>query len=128
VPSNIISSLETINELSRLILSQINVRKENTERESSQKTLPEVSPEMTGNVQYTNERLAKLITERHTLIELLFETYTQEQLSLQLQLINEMVSLDNQLTSNSQRNRQALAEQVIKLKKSKKVTNLYQKY
>jgi hypothetical protein len=104
------------------------VRKENSERESSQKTLPEISPEMTGNAQYTDEQLEKSLTERHTLIELLFETYTQEQLSLELPLINEMVSLDNQLTSNSKQYKQALGAQVIQLKKSKKIARIYKKY
>jgi len=128
VPSNITSSLETINELSRLILSQLNIRIENTEHESSQDKLPEVSPETADNDQYTDEQLAKLITERHNLIDLLFKTYSQVQLSVGLALINEMVSLDQYLTSSSQQSKQALAEQVIKLKKSKKVTRLYQKY
>jgi len=128
VPSNITSSLETINELSRLILSQLNIRIENTEHVSSQDKLPEVSPETADNDQYTDEQLAKLITERHNLIDLLFKTYSQVQLSVGLALINEMVSLDQYLTSSSQQSKQALAEQVIKLKKSKKVTRLYQKY
>jgi len=128
VPSNITSSLETINELSRLILSQLNIRIENTEHESSQNKLPEVPPETADNDQYTDEQLAKLITERHNLIDLLFKTYSQVQLSVELALINEMVSLDQYLTSSSQQSKQALSEQVIKLKKSKKVTRLYQKY
>ena len=72
--------------------------------------------------------MASLVARRHTLIDLLFKTFTQEQLSIELQLVNEMVLLDNQLTSNSQRNKQALAAQVLKLKKSKKITSLYQKY
>jgi len=128
VPSNITSSLETINELSRLILSQLNIRIEDTEHESSQHPLQELAPETADNDQYSDEQLAKLVTKRHTLIDLLLKTFTQKQLSIALPQINEMVSLNDQLTSSSQRSKLALAEQVIKLKKSKKVTRLYQKY
>ncbi len=128
MPSNITASLETINELSRLILLQLNIRIENAAHENSQQGLPDVSSETTGESTYTDEQLSKLVTERHNRIDLLFKTYPQVQLSGELPLINEMVSLDQDLTSKSQSNKQLLASQIIRLKNSKKVTNLYKKY
>ncbi len=128
MPSNVTSSLETINELSRLILSQLDVRIENTERENSQQTLPDVSPETVDNGQHTDEQLISLVTERDTLIKQLFKVYTQEQLGTELTLVNKMVSLNNQLTSKSQSNQQSLAVQVLKLRKSKQIKKMYQKY
>ena len=109
-------------------MSQLDVRIENTERDNSQKTINIASSENSDDDQYTDQQLAKLVTERHALISQLFNTYTQEQLSVELPLINELVSLDNQLTSKSQHNKQTLAAKILKLKKSKKVSKLYQKY
>ena len=122
------ANLETINKLSQLLIAQLDIRIENTERDNSQQTLMAASPESSDDEQYSDQQLAKLVTERHALISQLFEIYTQEQLSGELQLINELISLDNQLTSKSQHNKQALAAKILKLKKSKKVTKLYQKY
>ena len=109
-------------------MSQLDVRIENTERDNSQKTINIASSENSDDDQYTDQQLAKLVTERHALINQLFETYTQDQLSIELPLINELVSLDNQLTSKSQHNKKALAANILKLKKSKKVSKLYQRY
>lgn len=108
-------------------MAQLDVRIENTERDNSQQTLT-VASSTNDTEQYSDQQLAKLVTERHALISQLFNTYTQEQLSVELPLINELVSLDNQLTSKSQHNKQTLAAKILKLKKSKKVSKLYQKY
>ena len=125
--NNIKASLETINKLSQLLIAQLDARIENTERDNSQQTLT-VASSTNDTEQYSDQQLAKLVTERHALISQLFNTYTQEQLSVELPLINELVSLDNQLTSKSQHNKQTLAAKILKLKKSKKVSKLYQKY
>jgi len=126
--SNLMTNLKAINELSRLLLSQLDVRMKNTESDKAQQTLTVAYPETAENSQYTDEQLASLVTERQKLINQLFEMHTQEQLSVEQSLINEMVSLDKQLTSKSQRNKQVLAAQILKLKKIKKATHLYQKY
>ncbi len=133
MPNKANTSLEAINELSRQLLSQLDIQRESAESAESgeQKTVLLNADEKTvldNNLQYSDEEMASLVARRHTLIDLLFKTFTQEQLSIELQLVNEMVLLDNQLTSNSQRNKQALAAQVLKLKKSKKITSFYQKY
>lgn len=130
MPNKANTSLEAINELSRQLLSQLDIQRESAES-GEQKTVLLNADEKTvldNNLQYSDEEMASLVARRHTLIDLLFKTFTQEQLSIELQLVNEMVLLDNQLTSNSQRNKQALAAQVLKLKKSKKITSFYQKY
>jgi len=130
MPNKANTSLEAINELSRQLLSQLDIQRESAES-GEQKTVLLNADEKTvldNNQQYSDEEMASLVARRHTLIDLLFKTFTQEQLSIELQLVNEMVLLDNQLTSSSQRNKQALAAQVLKLKKSKKITSLYQKY
>ncbi|NQZ26777.1 MAG: hypothetical protein HRT55_10720 [Colwellia sp.] len=125
--NNVKAILESINKLSQLLMAQLDVRIENTERDNSQQTLT-VASSTNDTEQYSDQQLAKLVTERHALISQLFNTYTQEQLSVELPLINELVSLDNQLTSKSQHNKQTLAAKILKLKKSKKVSKLYQKY
>ena len=125
------SNLVTINELSRLLLSQFSIQREMTEDKNVQQSKvqqpsSENSPENTEHSQFTDETLIDLVSERNTLIKQLFEMYTQVQLSAELPLINEMVSLDQQLTSKSLQKKQALSAQVLKLRKNKKVTNLYQ--
>jgi len=39
-----------------------------------------------------------------------------------------MITLNNELTANAKLCKQAITEQLIKIKKSKKVTKSYQKY
>jgi hypothetical protein len=131
VSSDVGANLVTINELSRLLLSQFSIQREMTEGNDVQQSKvrqpsSETSPENTNNSQFTDETLINLVSERNNLIKQLFEMYTQEQLSVELPLINEMVSLDQQLTSKSHKTKQALSAQVLKLRKNKKVTNLYQ--
>ncbi len=127
--SQLNKSLEIINELSRQLLSQFNLQIEDLEYGKKNQPLLDTSKvDIAIDVRkYSDEQLAKLVTERHSLIHLLFKNYNQEQLSVELSLINEMVSLDNQLTSKSQRNKQYLATNVLKFKKNKKVVSLYQK-
>lgn len=128
MPKKLRSSLEAINEVSRQLLSQLDskVMHDDTmnEKKSAIKSLSSDSDENVLN----NKGLLNLVNERQHLITHLFNNYTQNQLGSELDLINEMVSLDKQLTSTSQKNKDVLSQQVIKLKKSNKVKNLYQKY
>ena len=119
--NNVKAILESINKLSQQLMAQLDVRIENTERDNSQQTLT-VASSTNDTEQYSDQQLAKLVTERHALISQLFNTYTQEQLSVELPLINELVSLDNQLTSKSQHNKhkrglQIQWENLAKIKK-----------
>ncbi|TWX69541.1 hypothetical protein ESZ36_06140 [Colwellia demingiae] len=76
----------------------------------------------------TDNELTELMSTRHQLIHCLFEQNTHEEISIELNLLNEMITLDAELSSQSKVCKKALAEQVIRLKKSKKVTKSYQKY
>ena len=68
------------------------------------------------------------MSKRQDLISTLFEQKTTEELSIEVELLNEMISLDSELSSKSQKCKQALAEQIITLKNNKKVKKSYQKY
>ncbi len=129
--SNIATSLEVINELSRLILSQIDIQVEYSKGTDKLESKPALTDSTLLDIEknpITNEQLLNLVSKRQFLITSLFETHTRDQFKTQLSLINEMVLLDEQLTSKSQKHKQALVERVLKLKKSKKVTSLYKKY
>jgi hypothetical protein len=117
------SSIIAINKASQQLLSQLETQLEANGSEKNQQSI--VTNEES---RLTDELLANIAAERQSLIAKLFEVYTQEQLSAELPLVNEMVSLDQQLTEKAQLNKQAIAEQMVKLQKSKKVTKLYQKY
>jgi hypothetical protein len=122
------NSLKDINEVSRQILSQLDLQQLNIESEANQKTIPVASPETADSSQYSDEKLLSLVIERNDRINQLFEKYSQEQLNNELPLINEMLSFDRQLTSQSQLNKSALSNRVLTLRKSNKVANLYKKY
>ncbi|TMM44952.1 hypothetical protein [Colwellia ponticola] len=123
------NSLEAINKVSRQLLSQLdsqidytNVYSDNRlDNDDTSKTIMEQRP-------VTDEQLRGIVSKRMFLIEQLFTLYTQEQLSSQLPLINEMVSLDEQLIVKSQQHKQLLASRMLKIKQSKKVTKLYKGY
>lgn len=117
-------SLEQINDISRQLLSRIlTMHKENsvTINESNNDTT------ITDDSASENE-LTELMVNRDSLIHRLFEQNTPEEISIELNLVNEMVSLDAELSSQSKAYKQLLTEQVIKLKKSKRVSKSYQKY
>jgi len=76
----------------------------------------------------TDKRLTELLSKREELIKDLFKQKTTKDIALELTLVNEMLALDAELASKSQACKQALAEQVLQLKKSVKVTQSYQEY
>lgn len=120
-------SLEKINDVSRQLLSRI-LTMHNKSQESSA-TINESSNDTTITDDSTSENeLTELMANRDSLIHRLFEQNTHEKISIELFLLNEMISLDAELSSQSKAYKQLLAEQVIKLKKSKKITKSYQKY
>jgi FixJ family two-component response regulator len=121
VTSTVKSSLDAINEISRQLLSQFDSYKESIEGDENPQELVEEHS-------IAEEQLASLTEKRQCLITELFNEYTQEQISIELQIVNEMVSLDKQLTMKAQSNKQSLAEKMLKLRKHKKVTKIYQKY
>lgn len=123
---NVKESLIEINKLSRQILSRIEIIhgqvQEDHQKESINKTdsIPsEPSIETELNV---------LLVNRQHLITQLFEQFKLEEIKEQSILLSELTSLDTELSQRSQLCKNALAAQVIKLKKSKKVANSYKKY
>ncbi len=131
MPRKVKTSLEAIIKVSRQLLSQLDIQIKNSDSADlagNKSTLAANASKGMEKNPLTDEQLLGLVTERQSLITKLFEVHTQEQLNVQLPLINEMVLLDKQLTSKSQSHKISLAARVLKLKKSKKASNLYLKY
>jgi len=131
VPNKAKNSLEVIIEVSRQLLSQFDLHIEslkNIDIPENKTILAVNTSENLKQIPITDEQLLELVAYRKSLIITLFETHTKEQLEAQLVLINKMVLLDQQLILKSNNHKQALATRVLKLKKSKKVSNLYKKY
>ena len=121
------SSLEQINEVSRQLLSRILIMY-NKSQEKTQNSNESLNDESTNDSQTPESQLTELMTNRNSLVRSLFEQNTHEEISTELNLLNEMLLLDAKLSKQSKAYKQLIAEQVIKLKKSKKVSKSYQKY
>jgi negative regulator of replication initiation len=120
VPNNTKRFIEQINDISRQLLSRIL-----SVQTSLQPTQKESSLESTEE-QPSNEELTDLVTARQILITDLFEQNTSEDISSHMSLLQEMLTLDSELTTNSASCKQEIAKQVLNLKKSKKVSKSYQ--
>ncbi|MBA6379047.1 MULTISPECIES: flagellar protein FliT [unclassified Colwellia] len=120
MPNNTKRFIEQINDISRQLLSRIL-----SVQTSLQPTQNESSLESTEE-QPSNEELTDLVTARQILITNLFEQNTSEDISSHMSLLQEMLTLDSELTTNSASCKQEIAEQVLNLKKSKKVSKSYQ--
>jgi hypothetical protein len=117
--------LEEINEVSRQLLSRIlatHTDSQTTPQELDLENLEDKAAKKESN------NIAKLMEKRQTLIAQLFENNTPENISDESNLIKVMITLNNELTANAKLCKQAITEQLIKIKKSKKVTKSYQKY
>ena len=123
-------TLETINEISRQILSCILSMHEET-RENIAPTLKveaKIDDDSSNEKVTTEHDISEMMSKREKLIHIIFEQKTIEEISLERNLLNEMVSLDTKLSAQSKIYKKMLSDQVIKLKKSQKVKNVYQKY
>jgi hypothetical protein len=120
------ASLERINEVSRQLLSCIQSIRESLQysHDNSPENTSDKSVESTPD----NSDLTKLVSKRQTLITHLFEHNTTEKLNSEAILLQEMLTLDSELIASSTMTKKETAEQVLKLKKSKKVKKSYQKY
>ncbi|KGJ91391.1 hypothetical protein [Colwellia psychrerythraea] len=125
--NDIKSSLEQINEVSRQLLSRM-LSLYNQSQVSPESSNELLSDESTSNSEILENKLTDLMANRDSLVRSLFEKNTHEEITKELNLLNEMISLDSELSKQSKAYKQLLAEQVIKLKKSKKVSKSYQKY
>ena len=115
-------ALININDLSRQLLSCMLSGQE----VSQEKTDTQEHPAAVNTV--TDKELTELLSQREGLIKDLFEQNTTQDIALALTLVNEMLALDAELAHKAQTCKQALAEQVLQLKKSVKVTQSYQEY
>jgi negative regulator of replication initiation len=127
VSDGIKGSLEQINDVSRQLLSRILTMYNKSQESSSSINESNNNIAITDDAAPENE-LIELIANRDSLLHSLFEKNTREEISIELNLLNEMIELDSKLSNQSKAYKQMLAERVIKLKKSKKVSKSYQKY
>jgi predicted nucleic acid-binding protein len=122
VTTGVKQALININDLSRQLLSCMLSGQE----VSQEKTDTQEHPAAVNTV--TDKELTELLSQREGLIRDLFEQNTTQDIALALTLVNEMLALDAELARKAQTCKQALAEQVLQLKKSVKVTQSYQEY
>lgn len=120
-------SLKQINHVSRQLLSRIEDMQNDIQEKSQAQRDSSSDTRLTDNKLPDNE-LTELASSRQSLITHLFEHNLLEEIKAQLPLLNEMTSLDAELSIKSQACKHALAEQVMKLKKSKKMAHSYKKY
>lgn len=120
--SNVKLALEQINEVSRRLLSHVLAAQNKIQKNTT------IMDEPSNDELITNHDLSELMTERQNLISCFFEQNIKAEIALEPDLLNEMASLDSELSSASIACKKALSEQVIRLKKGKKVTKSYQKY
>jgi hypothetical protein len=119
VASSTKSKLEEINNVSRQLLSRI------TEVE---RNLKNISQALEGDITEEPDDIIILMENRQELISHFFNQHSLQEISLEELLINELHQLDQKLTTASNACKKSIMEQVIKLKKSNKVTKSYQKY
>jgi len=74
------------------------------------------------------EELLAWNRERDRLIKLTFNEEQSENYNEHLALINQMVTLDNQLTKQAAENKLVLKTSLLKMKKNQKAANTYNKY
>ena len=115
--------IERINEVSRHFLSRILAVQKNLQ------TSPQnLDNDDVHSVNKENKELTELMENRQTLITRLFEQNTAKDIHAEPELVLDMITLDNQLTANAELSKKVITEQVIKIKKSKKVAKSYKKY
>jgi len=130
-------TLEKINTISRQLVLALSSRllsptlaAQNTPQENhrSQAIAEPLTTEPVPDEPVSEDKLNELMTQRQHLISALFDQHSTEAIAIELNLLNEMITLDAQLTEQSLACKQALADQVLQLKKSTKVSQSYQKY
>lgn len=123
---SVIKSLTRINNISRQLLSRIQDLHADLQA-PSQNQADEDDVNNSGEMIVDTE-LKELMLSRQRLITELFEQHALAEITAQHLLANEMKSLDGELLNLSQLYKHVLAEQVINIKKRKKVATSYKKY
>lgn len=118
--------LEQINDLSQQLLLRLQTINKSTTAQTVAK-IDTNKTEIESMTLIENESV-ELQKERDTLIHRLFEECPKEDISLEEDLLNLLVSLDSELSKCANKCKKNLTEHVIRLKNSKKVAKSYQKY
>lgn len=135
-------SLEEINQISRQLLSRLLsvdkeikesktiVKKSELDKLKSKNSDPNKSTDekVKQDSLITYDELTQLTEQREKLIHQLFKQNSKEDLSQEHLLLNELLSLDSDITNYSTICKKALTEQMIRFKKSQSVSKSYQKY
>lgn len=121
-------SIEQINDVSRQLLSRILVMQTDSQITSQERDLKTFDTQSNDDENKELTELTELTEKRQILITNLFEQNTADNISSELALLQEMITLDSELTTNAKLSKQLITEQVIKIKKSNKVTKSYRKY
>jgi len=98
------------------------------EFEQANSNAEEINTEELNTDESNTEELLAWSIERERLIKLTFNEQQSENYSEHLALINQMVTLDNQLTEQAAKNKLVLKTSLIKMKKNQKAANTYKKY
>ena len=127
MPSEIKLKLEQVNNVSRQLLSLV-LNVQNKAQENAVVIDGSDSESSITSSSKSQDKIITLMSKRDELIRSLFTQNKANELEKELVLLNEMVALDEKLSSQSQVCKTILAEQVIRLKKGKKASKSYQKY
>jgi DNA-binding protein H-NS len=125
VPNHTKRFIEQINDVSRQLLSRILAMQKDIQLLPQKLALEVTETQLTDK---KNKELSKLMDQRQKLISTLFKQNSVEDISAQPKLLQEMISLDNELTANAELSQKAVSNQIIEIKKSKKIIRNYQKY
>jgi len=134
VKNRTIKCLEEVNQVSQqLLLRILSVQKES---QLATQDLVNKSRAATKNKEQQNksneldelDELSELMRKRDKLITTLFEENTKEEIAIEIKLLQDMISLDNKLSDQAEQFKKSLTEQVIKIKKGKKIKKSYQQY
>jgi hypothetical protein len=125
VSDDIKGSLEQINDVSRQLLSRILVMQKNPQEPLQEQDFKNTKIQ---SINDENKELIELTEKRQILITNLFEQNSVDSISSEVDVLQEMITLDSELTANAKLSKKVITEQVIKIKKSKKITKSYQKY
>ncbi len=74
------------------------------------------------------DEIKQLQADREQSISSLFNLYSKNEIQKELQLINQMVSLDTELQIKTEELKHSFAKKLIKIKKGKKSALTYKKY
>ena len=121
VNQSVSTTLTEIIQISRQLLSLL----ASQSKEAKADNLPDDTTVEEADSPLITEKIFLLTTNRNALILQAFKLYTQEQLRTEVVLLNDMLLLDQKISSISQINKQLYIDKIKALRKSKKVSRVY---